>query len=448
MTINRTEKIIKDMKLVLLSYFDIGYSFGFTDSVFEYKRIDSDKLYSGEDIETGLINPLGKAVSFDLNKDLGLLQSWSEFALNALEVETDIVDYGIISTEQLDRLKKLISTPPIETANVYVFPMGIGLLYVELKDQIPHDLIKGFDHFMEFGAYAKFGFKLLNALSKKMMHFEDNEFKKLTKRNIEDRVFPSFDLMIKCKNENEVEICKSVFSNGNINFFKPLTFEYHGILHFNYAVQLLQVKKNTEGLFIEEQLNRMIDNIMISHLFLGHCQIFNKFFQSKIHDQLDLQLMKNSGKANKGVKEFSTDDFNILKNLAQLLVSKTQYYLVAEAEEDQIYYKEWELCAQIKMIQEQIIQQSQKMYDFQIDMKEEEEKVRNIAETKRSNRLNNFIYFLTSLTLISVITDSINFFKKDDGFDVPIWKFIILTFLILTIGIFWLVNNRKGSGNG
>ncbi len=435
------------MKLVLLSYFDIGYSFGFTDRVFERNSIDNDKLFSGKDAETGLINPLGKAVSFDLNSDLGLLQSWSKFALNALEIETDLADYGIMSTEQLDRLKNLISKPPIETANVYIYSMGVGLLHVELKDQIPYDLIKGFDHFMEFGAYVEFGVQLLNVVSQKMVHFEDVEFKKLTKRNIEDRVFPSFDLMIKCKNEKDVEICKSIFSNGNNNLFKPLAFEYHGILHFNYAVQLLQVKKCSKDLFIEEQLNRMMDNIMISHLFLGHCQIFNKFFQTKIHDQLDLQLMKNSGRTDKERKEFSTDDFNILKNLAQLLVSKTQYYLVAEAEEDQIYFKEWELCAQIKLIQEQIIQQSQKMYDFQIDMKEEEEKVRNIAETKRSNRLNNFIYFLTSLTLISVITDSINFFKKDDGFDTPIWKFVILTFLISSIGLFWLLNNRKGSSN-
>ncbi len=435
------------MKLVLLSYFDIGYSFGFTDSVFELKRTGNDTVYSGEDIETGLINPLGKAISFDLDKDLGLLQSWSEFALHALESETDSTDYGIISTNQLDRLKKLISTPPFETARVHVFPLGIALLQLELKDQIPSDLVKGFSHFMEFGAYTKFGVQLLHAVSQKMMHFEDNEFKKLTKRNVLNRVFPSFDLMIKCKNEHDVEICKSVFSNGNSNSFKPLSFEYHGILHFTYAVQLLQVKNTEKDLFPEEQLNRMIDNIMISHLFLGHCQIFNKFFQSKIHDQLDLQLIKNSGKAKNSGTEFSTNDFNILKNLAQLLVSKTQYYLVAEAEEDQNYFKEWEQCAQIKMIQEQIIQQSQKMYDFQIDTKEEEEKTRNTAETKRSNRLNNFIYFLTSLTLISVITDSINFFKKDDGFDAPIWKFITLTFLILTIGLFWLLNNRKGSGN-
>lgn len=438
------------MKLTLLSYFDIGYSFGFTDSVFEHKIIDSKKLYSGNDTEEGLINPLGNAVSFDIDSDLNLLDSWSKFALNAIEIETNKLEFGITSIEQLERLKKLISNPEIESAKACVYSMGIGLLLVEFKDQIPEDLIKGFSHFMEFGAYGEFGLLFLNVLSQKMIHFEDHEFKKLTKRGLKDKmdgVFPSFNKIVKCKDKTEVEICKSIFSNGNNNFFKPLEFEYHGILHFNYAIQILESKKHTDGLFIEEQLNRMIDIILISHLFLGHCQFFNKFFQTKIHDQLDLQLMKNSGKADKLLQEFSNNDFNILKNLAQLLVSKTQYYLVAEAEEDQNYFKVWELSAQIKLIQEQIIQQSQKMYDFQIDMKYEEEKARNIAEIKRANKLNNFIYFLTSLTLVSVITDSVNFFKKDEGFDAPFWKFGILIFLIFSLGFFWMLNNRKGSGN-
>jgi hypothetical protein len=435
------------MKLILLSYFDLGYSFGFTDSVFVRKGVDDRELFKGKDGETGLVNPLGKAVPFDLDTDLNLLQPWLKFALNAIETEADKAGFGITSTEQLVRLQKLISEPPVESANVYVYPMGIGLLYVEFNDEIPHDLISGFSHFMEFGAYDDFGAQFLKAVSKKMLRYEDKDFKKLTKRDEIIRVFPSFNRMIKCKNEKEIEICKSIYSSGNSNYFKPLEFEYHGVLHFNYAIQLLKAKKSNDDSFHEDQLNRMIDNIMISHLFLGHCQFFNIFFQSKILAQLDLKLMKNSGKVEREDESFSTNDFNILKNLAQLLVSKTQYYLVAEAEEDQNYFKAWESRAQVKLIQEQIIQQSQKMYDFQMDTKQEEEKASNIVKAKRANRLNTFIYFLTSLTLISVITDSINFFKKDDGFDPSTWKVITVTFLLLLIGFFWLLNNWKRSSN-
>ena len=177
------------MKLVLLSYFDIGYSFGFTDSVFERKSVDNDKLYPGKDIETGLINPLGKAVSFDLDTDLGLLQPWLKFALHALEIETDLADYGIMSGEQSDRLKNIISKPPVEKADVYIFPMGVGLLHVELKDQIPPDLIKGFYHFMEFGAYAEFGVQLLHVVSQKMVHFEHKAYTTSHKNESPQRLF-------------------------------------------------------------------------------------------------------------------------------------------------------------------------------------------------------------------------------------------------------------------
>jgi hypothetical protein len=396
------------MKLVISSYFDLGYSLGFTDDVFDQKR----NLKKSK--ELGITNPLGNFLLIDLANDEELLNLWKVKTHEELGKEQSLQDYGLNSFEHREELTALLNDPPLSKVEVYLCSLGIGIFYIEvLNDAIPVHLIRAFYHFMEWGAYdPEFGQELNKRVSKEVEGIATPEFKKLTTRGNDNRqnedkaekegIFPSFNLTIPCFKKEEAEITKSRFPTKTT--FTELKFDYHGSLHFNWAVQILEPRENENASIddIEKEFSRLIENIIICESFLAICQFMHQFFNAKIAEQLNTYSKEE-------ITFNNMEETLALKHLGLYIANICQYRLVAEAEEDQTFFEEWEKYAKIKPMQELINQQCQKMYEFQNDIKIRLDEKKEKEEKEKEKKIKRILFSLTVLTFISVVKDFYDF---------------------------------------
>lgn len=212
--------------------------------------------------------------------------------------------------------------------------------------------------------------------------------------------------MLICVDAGDHEIADRaarLFDLGEPTPDEVVNFEFHGSLRFGWATCLVRARglqqwtgeTETGQETPEQAVGRMLACIDIAHTFLGACEAFTSLFIAEMHAQVG-----GYAKAAPGGRR--SQDLNRLRTLALALVSLTNFDLVTPTEEDQQYFRLFEKAANIGKKQSFIQDACEILYNVQ-------EAEFQWQQDRRDRVLAYFLAGLTSLTLVSVMSDSYNF---------------------------------------
>jgi hypothetical protein len=412
------------MRLCMVSYFDVSESYGLGDDSFHAER-----LAAGYDLgEVGIANPLGRGVLVDVQRDYpGLLDEWKQAALIQVDRPESEIGYdssvGSTRAQFSDRLKAAISGL-IPRCHIMVLAVGVALLRMEFSAGIPMDLMRGVSRCCEYAAYtpaisAGLQSAAQQAARNAVRDMKQSKLMELTSRSKatvsrDSTGYEESSLLTKagftnvliCVDAGDHEIADRaarLFDLGEPTPDEVVNFEFHGSLRFGWATCLVRARglqqwtgeTETGQETPEQAVGRMLACIDIAHTFLGACEAFTSLFIAEMHAQVG-----GYAKAAPGGRR--SQDLNRLRTLALALVSLTNFDLVTPTEEDQQYFRLFEKAANIGKKQSFIQDACEILYNVQ-------EAEFQWQQDRRDRVLSYFLAGLTSLTLVSVMSDSYNF---------------------------------------
>jgi hypothetical protein len=122
---------------------------------------------------------------------------------------------------------------------------------------------------------------------------------------------------------------------------KEIVFEYHGKLHFDWAVCVIEPKSyDKQDEPAEKQMQRMLLCVQIAHTFQGASEAFQRLF---FHETLQQAEVFIKGRAGDVAKVLTAGELNRLRTFALAVISLTRFSAVTESVEDQSYFKTFEL---------------------------------------------------------------------------------------------------------
>jgi len=413
-----------EMRLCMISYFDVSESYGLGDDAFRPER-----LAPSYDLgQVGISNPLGRGVLVDLQRDYPyLMNEWKKASLN--QVDRPESEIGYNSTRRSTRAQfsdrlKLAITQPISYCHIVIFAVGVALLRLEFREQIPVDLMRGVSRCYEYAAYTPAISTGLQSAAQQSARNAVRDIKRnglieLTSRSKatvsgDSRGYEESSLLTAAGFTN-VLVCVDVgdhritdraarsFELGHPAPEEVVNFEFHGSLRFGWAACLVRArglqewdgKVQTGQEAPEQAVGRMLACIEIAHSFLGACVAFTGLFDAEMHAQVG-----GYERATLGGRR--SQDLNRLRTLALALVSLTNFDLVTPSEEDQQYFRLFEKVASIGKKHGFIQEACEILYNVQ-------EAEFQWQQDRRDRILAYFLAGLTSLTLISVMAESYNF---------------------------------------
>jgi hypothetical protein len=413
------------MRLCMISYFDVSESYGLGDDSFRAER-----LADGYDLgEVGIANPLGRGVLVNLQReDSDLVDNWRDASLSQVDRPESEIGYdsasGFTRAQFGDRLKAVISQLIIPRCKIVVFAVGVALLRLEFSEGIPVDLMRGVSRCYEYAAYTPDISARLQSAARQtaqdaVLDMKRNRLIELTNRRgatvsrdsegyeesslLTTAGFANVLVFVDVGDHEIVDQAARSFELGDPAPDEVIDFEFHGSLRFSWATCLVQARRLQEwtgqienGQETPEQaVGRMLACIEIAHTFLGACEAFTDLFTAEMHAQVDSYAMATFGGR-------GSHDLNRLRTLALALVSLTNFDLVTPTEEDQQYFRLFEKAANIGRRQRFIQEACEILYNVQ-------EAEFQWQQDRRDRILAYFLAGLTSLTLVSVLTDSYNF---------------------------------------
>jgi hypothetical protein len=412
------------MRLCMISYFDVSESYGLGDDSFR-----SERLAAGYDLgEVGIANPLGRGVLVNLQRNYpDLVDKWKEASLSQVDRPESEIGYDSAArftrAQFGDRLKAAISQS-IPHCRIVVFAVGVALLRLEFSEGIPVDLMRGVSRCYEYAAYTPDISASLQSAAQQtarnaVRDMMRNRLIELTGRRKaavsrdpkgyeESSLLTTagFTNVLVCVDVGDHEIADQAarsFELGDPAPDEVVDFEFHGSLRFGWATCLVEARRLQEwtgqieiGQETPEQaVGRMLACIEIAHTFLGACGAFTGLFNAEMHAQVGGYAMATPGGR-------GSHDLNRLRTFALALVSLTNFDLVTPTEEDQQYFRLFEKTANIRKKQRFIQEACEILYNVQ-------EAEFQWQQDRRDRILAYFLAGLTSLTLVSVLTDSYNF---------------------------------------
>jgi hypothetical protein len=412
------------MRLWMISYFDVSESYGLGDDSFR-----SERLAAGYDLgEVGIANPLGRGVLVNLGIDYpDLVGKWTRASLSQVDrPESEIghdSDDGSTRAQFGDRLKEVISQS-IPQCRIVVLAVGVALLRLEFSKGIPVDLMRGVSRCYEYAAYTPDISASLQSAAQQtardaVRDLKQNRLIELTSRrkatvSRDSRGYEESSLLtasgftnvLVCVDVGDHEIADQAARSFELGEPAPdevVDFEFHGSLRFGWATCLVLARRLQEwtgkieaGQETPEQaVGRMLACIEIAHTFLGACEAFTGLFNAEMHTQV-------GGYARATPEGRRSQDLNRLRTLALALVSLTNFDLITPTEEDQKYFGLFEKAANIGKKQSFIQEACEILYNVQ-------EAEFQWQQDRRDRILAYFLAGLTSLTLLSVLTESYNF---------------------------------------
>lgn len=144
------------MRPVLVSYFDIGCSYGLGDEVFQPKELNAPPSVQ----QVGIRNPFGAGIGCDLvNNNKKLLKDWRKCARKLSTQNDSEIDWteevGVSEEDFRKTLTRLIEEHSITCCKITIFAVGTALIWLEFDSGIPVEYLNGFSHCFEFAAYTE-----------------------------------------------------------------------------------------------------------------------------------------------------------------------------------------------------------------------------------------------------------------------------------------------------
>jgi hypothetical protein len=406
----------------LVSYFDLGTSFGLGDRVF-----DPALVAPIADLGmVGLVNPLGAGLRIDLVASAPqAVAGWRQAAsaqVTRPEMETGWSAATGVSRDAFDReLRRYTMEHPIGRCELTVYGIGTVYLCLEFGPDVDLRYVAGLLACFEFAAYTPpvsgALFEIALGHASRAVGSRQRGLVELSRRTPstprrdargyeESELMHSFTAVLLCIDDGDAvhvpELAAAWQVAGPQN---TIEFEYHGRLRFGWAACLLEPRyypaDAADGRHDSprEQIGRMLACVEIAHVFLGTCEAYTRLFQDEIQHQVGGYVDQASGGRD-------PEELNRLRTLALAVVNLTQFTLVAQAEEDRAYFARFAALSNIEMHHKLIQDAGEMLHNVQVAERQHQ-------ETRRQNLLNSIVLLLTSLTLVSVTVDAYNFVREE-----------------------------------
>lgn len=437
------------MRLAMVSYFDIGVSYGICDEVFTRIPPGTDPAI----LQIGIHNPLGNGIAYNLlTADPQLVANWREISkdmVNRKEMELGWTqELNISEPDFKSQLIQIIDQQPIARCELTILAVGTVLLWLEFAPGISINYLGGVSKCFEFAAYQEQISKAFRQVSDFITHqaigAKANKLTELSKRPApkiekdaegytELRLLPSFTDLILCIDPEDQPHILDILNTTQIEDTEKnrIDFEYHGNLYFGWASCVILPRDIADkDETPEQQIARMLECIKIAHSFLGTCEAFEKLFSNEIFSQVS-NYVQEAGKVR------SSRDLNRLRTLALAIVSLTDFTRVTPSDEDQKYFSYFEQHAHINQLQQTILKRCDVLFNVQQAETEAEEK-------DREKRLQDILFLLTGITFVSVLSDSYNFIRQGEKHLIPRLLMrleVLLSIVILIVLILLLLEN-------
>jgi hypothetical protein len=436
--------------LALISYFDLGESYGLDDNVFDQRRL-------ARRYDVGISNPLGRGVLVDLQRDHShLVQEWRAVAVEQIsrpEMELGF-DPGLelSPAEFAERLGAVISEHPLTRCDLTIYAIGIALICLEFGANVPVEHMRGVGWCFEYAAYTSHISRPLFELGRTearaaVVGLDRNGLVALTRREepqeiTDDQGYTEYSLLtgagftsvVLAVDVGDHEQVSRAMRLMDIDEQAPVVaFEFHGELRFGWATCVLVARDldrwtGVAGYWGEtpvQAIGRMQACIEIAHTFLGTSESFYRLFVTELHAQI-------GGLASAKAFARTPQELNRLRTLALAVMSVTNFDLVTPMQEDRTYFRLFEEEANVSERLQFIQQTCEILYNVQeaeIQMEESQERVL----ARRAHTLNRILAGLTSLTLISVSIDAYNFIREDQPLiqGQPQRVLVLLAFILL-----------------
>jgi hypothetical protein len=314
------------MEYSLQGYFDLGVSYGLGDNVFKHSgAAEFPEIYG-----IGLPNRLGVGLLHNIDQDHCIVRQWRKEA--ARKIEDPVMELGydyLLSRdagsemEFKQELRQLVESHPIQLCHLTIYAIGVVFFRLDFARGIPSNLLQGFAHCFEYAGYLEpVSTALLNAARRAADAALKPSARKwslgawmgrrgvgvgiqrLTRRPDPDiqidqtglkesRLFTSFTHVAMCvdKDDDVEEVRRSVlptrYADGAPDS-EAIHFEYHGVIHFNWAACVLEPKSfDSSADSPKGQIQRMLLCIQIAHSYHGVYEAFQRLFFYETFRQAD-----------------------------------------------------------------------------------------------------------------------------------------------------------------
>jgi hypothetical protein len=439
------------MRAGLAGCFDIGYSYGVTDRVFQ-----PGKLGASIDISmVGIDNPFGRGVTLELPPEL--IEDWRREASRQLdrpELEPGWdEDWTDLPKEAFDAVVRGVLARCPVVCRVTLYAIGIGYLRFELQQTMAPRVVEGVLTCFEYAAYKP---AIATAILARSREYVDaclsgkhDQFRYLTGRpdaklKTDDKgyqeisVFTAFTGIVRFigeETDDDRALLRELIIGADA---EQIPFEYHGTLAYTWAFCMVTPRARPEQP-IDEEMARIEECFRIAHLSVAACEAFLLMFEDEISKQVESLIVGARGGR-------GAEALNKLRALALAVVSMTNLARVTQSEEDRSYFDKFTTSAGLDSIQQRLTNSVEVLFSVQ-GAKAQHDQVR------RESLLNGVVVLLASLTLVSVSVDAYGFLGggsplvDDRVRRVQLLIEFVLGLTIVVTLLLWLVIRRPRSSS-
>lgn len=456
------------MRLGLITTFDLGESVGLGDEAFRHEEL-ADAF---DPFLVGYTNPLGRGVAVRCDESSELVATWRRAALRKIrdrEIDTGWrVGTTSLSKEDLAaELTRIVAEHPVSAVELTVHAVGTVYVRVMFEPGVPVECSRGLLAAYEYAGYSdEVSVELLLAARERCAAALDDDgagagasataaMARLSRRGSDELRQTLPDLSEVGLLEGFTRVAIGVDAGDDllldatcgaleVTTDEPIAFHYHGQLYFTWAACVVIARTIAEpstAAEVEdtpaEQVLRILSGFQVAHVFAGTCGAYAALFADEVSRQVSEYV--SSRAASRTPKEL-----NQLRALALAVVSQTSYRSVVATGEDRSYFAAYEAHAEVAALHDRIRESCEVVFSVQSAESE-------ARQSRRDDFLNMVVLALTSLTVLSVSVDSLNF-VRDSGDLVPedIGRVLLLgaelSLLVLLIPALWRLFSRESRG--
>lgn len=436
------------MRAALVTYFDLGQSYGIGDSAFRNGAAASPPSL----VNVRLKSPLGWGTVLDLRLNAPeVIQRWRDASYDLIHRgETNPGWRRRYGSEEkfVATLESYAQKHALDFCEITVFAVGVAYLKVQFSSGIPLKYVEGVLTSFEDAAYTKPVSEDLARVARdhvaKVLARPESSLKDLTRRAkpleswdaqgyVELEQLAAFTRLYLCVDDGDRLHLGKLIASQELAVEDHIPFEYHGTLHYSWASCILEAKSIRESVGPADrmiELERILMDVKLAHVFLGTCDAYVNLVIDEIQAQTDLY----GGTADSTSK---SRDLNKLRTMALAVVNLTQYNLITQTSEDQRYFSRFEASAQLERRHQLISNATEVLFNVQAAEQQE-------GMNRRENLLNSVAVILASLTLVSVVVDSYNFVRDQESLlPTLLLRLATLLMLALVIALLIVIGRRR-----
>jgi hypothetical protein len=406
------------MRLALVSYFDIGASFGLADDVFGGQTSPVPDIG-----EVGVSNPLGEGIQLEL-RDTHISELWREEALRQSirqEMELGWNDERRIGKQDFEvQVRRYIAHVELVSCALTIHAIGTAVVWLEFDGLVEPAYVSGVLACFEFAGYRPAISHELHRLgwdaAVEAAGDGGSGMLELSARELaadqvsasgyeESRMFRFFTGLAICLEDEDEPLVRELIDELCTDP-TPIEFEFHGDVHYSDGAcvivgrSILPRAREPSSIDRRVEIERIATDIRIAHAFLGTCEAFSRLFVNEIHHQVNGFVNRASGGR-------TAQELNRLRTLALAVVTLTDFNLVSPTPEDLGYFHRFGEDAQLERLHRSVLSACEILYNVQ-----DSETHRD--EERREQVLNRAVVLLAAFTLVSVSVDAYGYVRDID----------------------------------